>query len=387
MKRVAHSPRKALPQIAERYGFGFTVIDGKVYWDESKYYEFTLQQIEDDIEDPTNEIHEMLIEAAERVIYDDVLLRKFAIPEGSWNAIRASWERDDPSVYGRLDLCYNGTGPAKLYEANYDTPTSLFEASVFQWDWLMSEFPEHDQYNSIHEHLVNQWRTVRRFHGTDTIHFAGVLESTEDTFTMQYMMDCAVQAGFQAKLIHVQDIGIGTINGSLFGFGSDKVFTDLDNNPIQTLFKLYPWEHLMREDFSVHVDAVKTRFVEPAWKAVISNKAMMALLWEMFPGHPNLIESYFLDDPKNVRDGFVVKPYFSREGAGVIIPGIDRTEEEEEHGGYIQQRYTPLTKFGDSYPVIGSWVVGGVACGIGIREDDSLITKNTSRFVPHIIKG
>jgi glutathionylspermidine synthase len=47
--------------------------------------------------------------------------------------------------------------------------------------------------------------------------------------------------------------------------------------------------------------------------------------------------------------------------------------------------------------VVGSWVTssapryagfpqhprGGEACGIGIREDNTLITKNTSRFVPH----
>ncbi len=34
--------------------------------------------------------------------------------------------------------------------------------------------------------------------------------------------------------------------------------------------------------------------------------------------------------------------------------------------------------------VIGSWLVNGYACGIGIREDTSPITGNTSRFVPHL---
>jgi glutathionylspermidine synthase len=37
--------------------------------------------------------------------------------------------------------------------------------------------------------------------------------------------------------------------------------------------------------------------------------------------------------------------------------------------------------------LIGSWVVGDVASGIGIREDDSLITKDSSRFVPHVALG
>lgn len=140
MKRIAHTPRTNLDTIAEGYGFGFTVIDGKTYWDESKYYEFTLKQIEQDIEDPTNELHEMIMEAAGTVIESDELMRKFAIPEDAWGKIRASWKNDEPMLYGRMDLCYDGKSPAKLYEANYDTPTALFEAAVFQWDWLESQF-------------------------------------------------------------------------------------------------------------------------------------------------------------------------------------------------------------------------------------------------------
>jgi glutathionylspermidine synthase len=33
--------------------------------------------------------------------------------------------------------------------------------------------------------------------------------------------------------------------------------------------------------------------------------------------------------------------------------------------------------------VIGSWIVGEEPAGIGMREDSTPITKNTSRFVPH----
>lgn len=380
MKRIAHTPRANLASIAGDYGFEFTVIDGKTYWDESKFYQFTLAQIENDIEDPTTELHGMLIKAADKVIASDDLMRKFAIPEGAWKAIRASWNADELSVYGRLDLCYDGNGPAKLYEANYDTPTSLFEASVFQWDWLQSQFPECDQYNSIHEKLIASWHELIETYGRDHVHFACFKDSIEDCFTTQYMMDTAVQAGAYTKLVDIREIGIGTLDG-------EQVFTDMDDQPVEMIFKLYPWEHMLREDYAKFVGNTDTHWVEPVWKAIISNKAITALLWEMFPNHPNLIEAYFLDDPKNVKEGFVVKPYFSREGAGIVIPGVDSTEEEEEAVGYIQQKYTPLPKFGDSYPVIGSWVIGGEAAGIGIREDDTLITKNTSRFVPHIIKG
>jgi glutathionylspermidine synthase len=243
----------------------------------------------------------------------------------------------------------------------------------------MSEHPDDDQYNSIHEKLIAQWGRVAATYGLDKLHFSCFKESVEDSFTVEYLMDTASQAGLAVKMLDVQEIGIGELGNSL-------VFTDMQDEPINAMFKLYPWEHMLREEFAQYIMRTDTKWIEPAWKAVISNKAMMAYLWEKFPNHPNLIESYFLDEVKNVREGFVAKPFFSREGAGIVIPGVDATDEEEEHGGYIEQKYTPLTKFGDSYPVIGSWVVGDEACGIGIREDDSLITKNTSRFIPHIIK-
>src|SRR3546814_2826390 len=50
-----------------------------------------------------------------------------------------SWLEGHPHLYGRMDFSYNGSGPAKLLELNYDTPTSLYEASAFQWGWLRSE--------------------------------------------------------------------------------------------------------------------------------------------------------------------------------------------------------------------------------------------------------
>jgi glutathionylspermidine synthase len=42
-----------------------------------------------------------------------------------------------------------------------------------------------------------------------------------------------------------------------------------------------------------------------------------------------------------------------------------------------------LPEFVGRYPVIGAWIVGDEPAGIGIREDDTPITRNTSRFIPH----
>ena len=48
---------------------------------------------------------------------------------------------------------------------------------------------------------------------------------------------------------------------------------------------------------------------------------MLPLLWEMFPGHPNLLPAFFEDDPNAATLGtsFVRKPLYSREGANVAL--------------------------------------------------------------------
>ena len=43
-----------------------------------------------------------------------------------------------------------------------------------------------------------------------------------------------------------------------------------------------------------------------------------------------------------------------------------------------------LPAFGGRYPVLGAWIIAGQPAGLGIREDATPITRDTSRFVPHL---
>jgi glutathionylspermidine synthase len=104
----------------------------------------------------------------------------------------------------------------------------------------------------------------------------------------------------------------------------------------------------------------------------------------MFPGHPNLLAASF--EPGRFATDFVKKPLYSREGANVsITTALGTVEAPGDYGeeGYVWQEYRPLASFGGNHAVIGSWIVGEEPAGIGIREDDTPITKDTSRFVPH----
>jgi glutathionylspermidine synthase len=170
-------------------------------------------------------------------------------------------------------------------------------------------------------------------------------------------------------------------------------FVDLQDQPIEVAFKLYPWEWMFREKFGAYLAGSATKWLEPPWKAILSNKGILPLLWALFPRHPNLLPAYFEDDPKSAELGssYVRKPLYSREGANVeIVVGgssIDRDEGPYGAEGFVRQALAPLPQFDGNHAVIGSWIAGGTPCGIGMREDTSPITKNTSRFLPHAILG
>ncbi len=384
MQRIVCPERDDWRATAEQAGFDFHTIDGERYWDERAYFGFTLDEIERQIEAPTAEIDAMCLELVGRAVSDENTLRRLKIPEAFWPLISESWQRKEASLYGRLDLSFDGRGPAKLLEYNADTPTSIFEAAVFQWTWLEQAIERRiiptraDQFNSIHERLVEAWKKIG---AGSHLHLTGASQNTEDAGTLEYLEDTARQAGLTTTLIDIADVGLR----------DDGNFVDLDDRAIDLAFKLYPWEWMFHETFGAQLAKAATRWIEPPWKAILSNKGILPLLWQMFPGHPNLLPAYFEDDPDAAKLGtsFVRKPLFSREGANValISGGATLVEQEGPYGaeGFIRQALAPLPNFSGQYAVLGSWLVDHTPCGLSIREDENPITGNASRFLPHAI--
>lgn len=387
MFRMTSQPRDNWQQLAAEYGFHFHTMYGEPYWDESAYYQFTLKQIEQDIEDPTAELHQMCLHVVEQVVKSEELLTQCQIPEQHWDFIAHSWREKHPSLYSRLDLVYDGKSPAKLLENNADTPTSLYETGFWQWLWLENlvdkgQLARHaDQFNSLQEKLVYRFEKLKHHYNYQRIHFSCCEDSIEDRGTVQYLQDCASAAGIYSPFLYIEDIGLSDTG----------YFTDLDDNAITHCFKLYPWEFMLREEFGEALNAAEVGWLEPAWKSILSNKALLPLLWQEFNGHPNLLPAFFEKDKAKASAGkWIRKPLFSREGANIslLVEGQHKTPlSEGPYGeeGFIFQQYNPLPRYGDHYVLIGSWLVDDQPAGISIREDKSLITQDLSRYLPHII--
>jgi glutathionylspermidine synthase len=388
MRRVSLPPRPDWQAQVERLGFAFHTIDGETYWDESAAFAFTLEEIERDIEAPTEAIEQLCFAFIDKAVGDDEVYRKLAIPKAQWSFIRESWQRGDRNLYGRLDLAYDGKGPAKLLEYNADTPTGLFESAVAQWDWLeqgmaRGALPKGaDQFNSLHERLIGAFSGLRE-PSPYRLHFTCVQDSAEDKGTVDYLLDCAKQAGLDARFSFIEEIGLL----------SDGRFCDGSSVPIEALFKLYPWEWLFRERYASALAGSRCQFVEPPWKALLSNKGLLALLWEMEPGHPNLLPAFFDGDPRcaTLSARTVRKPLYSREGANITLCERGQVLDSDDgpygaEGYVLQDAATNLFQSDHGFAVLGSWLVASQACGLCLREDATAITKNTSRFLPHYIE-
>lgn len=374
MKRHACNPRPDWRERVESIGLTYHTHDDGPYWDESAFYELTREEVEQ-LERAAKTLHHLCIDAAEAVIENN-WFASLGIPERAVPSILGSWERDDFSLYGRFDLAFVPGAEPKLLEYNADTPTALVEASVAQWFWLQELHGDADQFNSIHERLIEAWR---RWAG-GTIHFSSVREHPEDEQTVLYLRDTCEQAGVKTKPVFIDDIGWDE---------RQRCFVDLDLQPITRCFKLYPWEWMWHEEFAPLLALEGTRFIEPTWKMLLSNKGLLPILWELFPDHPNLLPAYEHAAPL-LHSTYVRKPKLSREGANVTWceRGVVIEETGGEYGeeGHVFQALAAIPDFDGHHPIFGVWMVDHEPAGMGIREDTRRITGNLSRFVPHLFR-
>jgi glutathionylspermidine synthase len=370
-------PRPDYQKLVESAGLIWHGTNDHSYWTEDQHLVFTMEAAEV-LEDAANELHALCLQACSEIAKHGWWDR-LAIPDAAVSLIESSWRASDFSLYGRFDLAWDGTGHPKLLEYNADTPTSLLEAAVIQWQWLEGVKPDSDQLNSIHEALVERWKIIPE----EIVHFACVWENLEDRQTIAYLAETAEQAGKTVELMDMSQIG----------FSETGRFTDGNNHVIDKLFKLYPWEWMSREPFFAEIGQERSRFIEPVWKMMLSNKGLLPILWELNPGHPLLLPA-FLDREEIHSAGitkWVEKPFFGREGAGISL--VDRTtivatgSADQGGGPVVYQKHADLFVENQQHFVWGLWMIGDKCRGLSARGDNSPITGNLSRFFPHRIEG
>ena len=418
--RIPMAPRPGWQETVARQGLVFdkTVheVTGTIshYWNESACYELTVGEV-NLLEGVSENLHRMSKDAAaflaEESLKPDSVFN-LGIPREAIEYAAESLRRGDPSFYSRFDLVYSGNDgrPPKMLEYNADTPTGLIEASLIQWYWHEDMHlkggsallePGLDQWNGLHEELIEQWKRIDdhlgRLHGVrpHMYHFGytDADDSGEDLMTVGYIMDTAVQAGLTGKLVEMKQTGYDRATSR---------FTDGENRHLEAIFKLYPWEDMMFEEFGPCIARTRPDYwFQPAWTMFLSTKALSAALWHLYPGHENLIPTYMYPDEARASGDtmgfseYVVKPLHAREGANIELHG-GGLDIVQDGGwgveGHVIQEFCelpdfPWTDHPHNRPVLGTWMVGDECYGLGVRESDGPITDYYCRFVPNRVRS
>ncbi len=392
MKRILTEERDNKQTRLDEVGFGY---EGAM-WNEDRYYEFTAPEV-DEIEAATISLYDHLHLTIDQVVKDETYMTRMGIPPAYQRMARESWEREDPSVALRFDLARNTRGEIKLIEVNGDTPTTLIETALIQWFWLVDKFPDlanlplPGQFNSLYENLKSAWgKIAERIPQDDWMAFSAHSASMEEYATCEFHRDLATQTGMVTGFVDLAP------NRSQFMYSpSEDVFHEPGGNKINYWYKLYPWEWMWNEEFGEHLARLgpEMGIVEPAWKIIASNKAILAKMYDLDPSHPNLVPTFNLKSER-LQNMFVKKPVWGREGTGIELVRDGKiittdTQTPDPMAAKVDPVYQALIEVHQEdgwYTQFGSWIADHVPSGMIIRESQTPIITGNSPIVPHLYR-
>lgn len=356
-------------------------------WDETAHWRFTEAEIET-LYEAAKEGYQLALAAVDRIVQTRTW-GLFGIGEDTGREIARSWTNrtSEIDIMTRATFGWDGgTAGPKLLGFQADSTDGLVEASLGQWWWKEALFGSSDQFNTLHETLVERVRThlapqLKRI-GAAGVHLAHMPDDTGGEGQMTYIAKVLNEAGVQSRAIALPDIGRDDSTGR---------FVDLEMDEIRILMKTHPWQWLIQDPFGADLlkatASERLEVAEPAWKLLLTNRAIMQQMWEMYPFHPVLAEThgsaagFGWDQPVIARPKFGAGELLARRGevAGGRFSSAQAMDDQAEEGE-ILQGIVPMASDGARFDV---WIVGDEPVGMGVREDRD----GRDVVVPHRFKA
>lgn len=209
----------------------------------------------------TGELHQMCVAAVGRVVRD----RRYAelgLDARTADLVERSWNRRDPALLGRLDLAFGPDAVPRLVGYSADAPAQLLAIA--------------GEVTTVRDQLIGRWRELRSRLGA-RIHFA---YDGSDEATLGFLRVTAADAGLATAAIALAEVRWDPAGRQL---------VDREGAVIHTIVKASAWKRWLTGPLAAVLADAPAVWLEPAWKLVLANPAILPILWQLFPDHPNLV--------------------------------------------------------------------------------------------------
>ncbi|MGI1604150.1 bifunctional glutathionylspermidine amidase/synthase [Klebsiella michiganensis] len=367
------------------------------------YQYFTItESAEQELIKATNELHLMYLHATDKVMKDDSLLALFDIPKILWPRLRLSWQRRrHHMITGRMDFCMDERG-LKVYEYNADSASCHTEGGLILEQWLKQGYygTGHNPAENLLDELAGAWKHSR------ARPFVHIMQDKdlEENYHAQFIQRSLTQAGFESKIL----FGLDELRWDAAG-----QLIDADGRLVNCVWKTWAWETAIEQVREVSADEYadvpirtghpnnEVRLIdvllrpevlvfEPLWTVTPGNKAILPVLWSLFPNHRYLLDTDFVVNEQLAESGYAVKPISGRCGNNIDLIGpqdevLDKTSGQFFDRKNIYQQLWCLPKVDGKYIQVCTFTVGGNYGGTCLRGDDSLVVKKESDIEPLIV--
>ncbi|AZA45418.1 MULTISPECIES: bifunctional glutathionylspermidine amidase/synthase [Klebsiella] len=367
------------------------------------YQYFTISEsAEQELIKATNELHLMYLHATDKVMKDDNLLALFDIPKILWPRLRLSWQRRrHHMITGRMDFCMDERG-LKVYEYNADSASCHTEGGLILEQWLKQGYygTGHNPAEGLLDELAGAWKHSR------ARPFVHIMQDKdlEENYHAKFIQRSLTQAGFESKIL----FGLDELRWDAAG-----QLIDADGRLVNCVWKTWAWETAIEQVREVSADeyaAVPIRtghpqnevrlidvllrpevlVFEPLWTVIPGNKAILPVLWSLFPHHRYLLDTDFVVNDELAKTGYAVKPISGRCGNNIDLIGpqdevLDQTSGQFVDRKNIYQQLWCLPKVDGKYIQVCTFTVGGNYGGTCLRGDSSLVVKKESDIEPLIV--
>ena len=367
------------------------------------YQYFTISEsAEQELIKATNELHLMYLHATDKVMKDDNLLALFDIPKILWPRLRLSWQRRrHHMITGRMDFCMDERG-LKVYEYNADSASCHTEGGLILEQWLKQGYygTGHNPAEGLLDELAGAWKHSR------ARPFVHIMQDKdlEENYHAKFIQRSLTQAGFESKIL----FGLNELRWDAAG-----QLIDADGRLVNCVWKTWAWEtaiEQVREVSAEEYAAVPIRtghpqnevrlidvllrpevlVFEPLWTVIPGNKAILPVLWSLFPHHRYLLDTDFEVNDELAKTGYAVKPISGRCGNNIDLIGpqdelLDKTSGQFVDRKNIYQQLWCLPKVDGKYIQVCTFTVGGNYGGTCLRGDSSLVVKKESDIEPLIV--